>query len=198
MFELAPSRKIILGLLSAALVSMLLASMMERLRGEPLIIKGETTSSTESDAANPMADLMSEIGRHMEELRENPNDYDMLVHTSDLLIQTEQWDAAESFLQRAIAIDATKAQPHYLLGMVFHSKEMHNEAAASLEKVVAINDDPSARYSLGVLYLYYLKDAKRGLEHLEKAMQAPNVTPELRSAIEEEIQKAKTPSEAKP
>ncbi len=187
MYELAPSRKVVLGLLSAGLVCMLAVSLIQRLAGEPLVVQGSGSGMTQAE--DPMAAVMSEIGKHMEELKEKPQDFDLLVHTSDLLVQTQQWQAAESFLRRAIAIDATKAQPHYLLGIALHNAEKHAEAAASLEKVVAINEDPSARYSLGVLYAYYLENTAGALEHWKKALENTNVAAELRAAIEDEIKK---------
>ncbi len=195
MFELAPSRKIILGVLSVALLLMLGVSLLQRVTGEPLVVQraaeGSMSGAAEQD---PMSDLMAEIGKHMEELKANPNDYDMLVHTSDLLVQTQQWDAAETFLRRALPLDESKAQPHYLLGIVLHNKEKHEEAAASLEKVVSINNDSSARYSLGVLYIYYLNDVKKGMAHLKTALEDANLPAELRVAIEDEVKKtANTP-----
>ncbi len=187
MFELAASRKIILALLTLGLLVMLGISLQQRISGEPLVVQGNPSSS--SEAADPMAALMTEIGTHMEELKQKPDDFDMLVHTSDLLIQTQQWDAAESFLQRAIKIDATKSEPHYMLGIVLHNKEKHAEAAASLEKVVTMNNDASARYSLGVLYAYYLDNKERALEHLKTALQDKNLPDSLRLAIEDEVKK---------
>ncbi len=187
MFELAPSRKIILACLTVGLVLMLGISLKQRLSGEPLVIQGSTSGA--SEAPDPMAKLMAEIGTHMEELKQDPNNFETLVHTSDLLIQTEQWDAAESFLRRAVTIDASKSEPHYMLGIVLHNKEKHSEAAASLEKVVAINNDASARYSLGVLYAYYLDNKENALKHFAEALKESSLPDSLRTALEEEVKK---------
>ncbi len=191
MYELAPSRKIILAILVFGLVFMLGVSLVQRLSGDPLVVQSNEPASAEQ---SPMAGIMQEIGTHMEELKNDPNNFDMLVHTSDLLIQTEQWDAAESFLRRAITIDASKAQPHYLLGIALHNKEQHAEAAASLEKVIAINNDSSARYSLGVLYIYFLDKKNEGLVHLKKALEDSKLAADLRKAIEVEVAKAEQPA----
>ncbi len=192
MYELASSRKIVLAFISVALLCMLGVSLMQRLAGEPLVIQGAASggnSGASMPADDPMAAMMSEIGKHMEELKEDPQNFDLLVHTADLLVQSQQWESAESFLRRAIALDASKAQPHYLLGIALHNAEKHAEAAASLEKVIAINNDPSARYSLGVLYAYYLDDVSRAQEHWEKALTETAMAPELRVAIEDELKK---------
>ncbi len=198
MFDLAPSRKIILGIMVFSLVSMLAVSLVQRLQGDPLVVQGADPNVAELVENNAAATIMQEIGKHMEELKENPDNFDLLVHTADLLLQTEQWDAAESFLRRALTLDASKAQPHYLLGIALHSNEKHAEAAASLERVVSINNDPSARYSLGVLYAYYLEDKARALDHFAKALEMKDLGSDLRTAIEMESEKVRQESTSKP
>ena len=65
------------------------------------------------------------------------------------------------------------------------------EAAASLEKVVAAKEDPSVRYSLGILYAYYLEQPDKGLEQLQKALDNPNTPADLKKAVSEEVTKIK-------
>ncbi len=189
MFELSTSRKVILGILALSIVSMLVVSFVQRMGGTALMV--QNTAGTPSAAQSKADALTAEIGQHMQELQKDPNNYGNLVHTSDLLVQSEQWDAAESFLRRAIALDATKAQPFYLLGIVLHNQKKNKEAAVALEKVVAIDNDPSARYSLGVLYMYFLQDVLKGVEHLQKALENPKIEAELRTVIENELKNAK-------
>lgn len=55
-----------------------------------------------------------------------------------------------------------------MLGIIQHSQNRNAEAAASLEKVVAAREDPSVRYSLGILYAYYLEQPDKGLEQLQR------------------------------
>ncbi len=187
MFEIASSRKIVLAFLALGLGVMLVVSLQQRLMGPGLMAQSQVGGSS---AAQSKADaLTAEIGQHMAELKENPNDFGGLVHLSELLMQAEQWEAAENFLRRAISLDANKAQPHYLLAIILHNAQKHTEAAASLEKSVAINDDPSARWSLGVLYAYYLDNVPKGLEELEKALKSPKITSELKANVEAEVKK---------
>lgn len=76
-----------------------------------------------------------------------------------------------------------ETQPLYMLGIIQHSQNRNAEAAASLEKVVAAKEDPSVRYSLGILYAYYLEQPDKGLEQLQKALDNPNTPADLKKAV---------------
>ena len=84
-----------------------------------------------------------------------------------------------------------ETQPLYMLGIIQHSQNRNAEAAASLEKVVAAKEDPSIRYSLGILYAYYLEQPDKGLEQLQKALDNPNTPADLKKAVSEEVTKIK-------
>ena len=84
-----------------------------------------------------------------------------------------------------------ETQPLYMLGIIQHSQNRNAEAAASLEKVVAAKEDPSVRYSLGILYAYYLEQPDKGLEQLQKALDNPNTPADLKKAVSEEVTKIK-------
>ena len=60
---------------------------------------------------------------------------------------------------------------------------------ATLEKVVALRDDATVRYSLGVLYSYFLQQKDKGRAHWEAGLKDPKISPEMRQAIEEELKK---------
>ena len=50
---------------------------------------------------------------------------------------------------------------------------------------------PSVRYSLGILYAYYLEQPDKGLEQLQKALDNPNTPADLKKAVAEEVTKIK-------
>ena len=92
---------------------------------------------------------------------------------------------------RAVVAAPNETQPLYMLGIIQHSQNRNAEAAASLEKVVAAREDPSVRYSLGILYAYYLEQPDKGLEQLQKALDNPNTPADLKKAVAEEVTKIK-------
>ena len=103
--------------------------------------------------------------------------------------------AAETFAQRAITLDAGNSKPLYLLGVIMHNQGRNKEAAEALEKVLAIKDEASVRYSLGVLYLYFLENPAKGIEHLTAGLQDPKASDELKAAITQELEKAPQPDQ---
>ena len=107
----------------------------------------------------------------------------------------QNWDAAETFAQRAVTMDVSNPKPLYLLGVIQHSQGRHKDAAETLEKVLSIRDEASVRYSLGVLYIYFLNDAKHGVEHLRAGLNDPGASEELKTAIKQELDKNPLPEE---
>lgn len=104
-------------------------------------------------------------------------------------MHTQDWQRAETFALRAVVAAPNETQPLYMLGIIQHSQNRNAEAAASLEKVVAAKEDPSVRYSLGILYAYYLDQPDKGLEQLQKALDDPNTPADLKKAVAEEVTK---------
>ena len=103
------------------------------------------------------------------------------------------WDGAENFATRALALDPRDARVRYLLGVIRHNQGKHAEAARLLEEALRDKESAPMRYSLGVLYLHYLNEPARGVEHLSEALHAPDADESLRQAIREELEKAPLP-----
>ncbi|MDE5879607.1 MAG: hypothetical protein K2G99_06245, partial [Desulfovibrio sp.] len=66
----------------------------------------------------------------------------------------------------------------------------HAEAAKLLEEALKGHESAAMRYSLGVLYLHYLDQPARGVEHLSQALHDPDADESLRQSIREELEKA--------
>ena len=127
----------------------------------------------------------------MQKLQKNPTDLEALVGLTEHFMHTQDWQRAETFALRAVVAAPNETQPLYMLGIIQHSQNRNAEAAASLEKVVAAREDPSVRYSLGILYAYYLEQPDKGLEQLQKALDNPNTPADLKKAVAEEVTKIK-------
>lgn len=133
---------------------------------------------------------MGAVGRLMEEVSRNPDSMEATLSLVSALVKLENWEAAENFARRAIQLDAKDPRPLHLLGVIQHNTGRDADAAQSLEAVLALHDDPSVRYSLGVLYIYYLNDKPRGLEHLRAGLSLPGVGESLKKHIQAELNKA--------
>ena len=175
------NRRSILLLITAGLVLMLV-STLSYFSANPGLVS-HTTTGTQAAAPSgqqmPTSAGMDEATQQgvmalMQKLQKNPTDLEALVGLTEHFMHTQDWQRAETFALRAVVAAPNETQPLYMLGIIQHSQNRNAEAAASLEKVVAAKEDPSVRYSLGILYAYYLEQPDKGLEQLQKALDNPN------------------------
>ena len=189
------SARILIILLAAALTIMLFASLKARIQNPHLTVAARPQQGMAGGEAGEDAQT---VGKLMRQVAENPQDIGALIHLIEHLVTAQNWDAAETFAQRAVTMDVGNSKPLYLLGVIQHNQGRHKEAAEALERVVKIKDEASARYSLGVLYIYFLEDPKRGVEHLRAGLNAATASAELKAVIQEELEKTPVPEEAQP
>ena len=189
------SARILIILLAAALTIMLFASLKARIQNPHLTVAARPQQGMAGGEAGEDAQT---VGKLMREVAENPQNLGALVHLIEHLVTAQNWDAAETFAQRAVTMDVSNPKPLYLLGVIQHNQGRNKEAAESLERVVKIKDEASVRYSLGVLYIYFLEDPKRGVEHLRAGLNDATASAELKAAIQQELEKTPMPEEAQP
>ena len=134
----------------------------------------------------------------MRRLQESPNDLDALTSLAQHFLHIQDFEKAETFALRAVLSAPSDPMPLHLLGIVQFNMGRHAEAAASLEKSLGLKFDPYASYSLGILYAFYMNDAQKGLSWLQKALETPNIPPDLGHAIQEDITKIKQGQTALP
>ena len=183
----APKRLLILFLGGLFLV-MLCASLWQRFTHPDLTV---TTAQGNSQSES---NTMEGIGRLMEAAARNPDNRDLLLHLVESLLAVGQPASAENFAQKALALDKPGEENPptlYLLAIAHHNQGRHAEAAELLEKMVQKSENPAARYNLGILYIHYLHEPALGVTHLEKGLQAPEVSTALQKAIREELSRAR-------
>jgi tetratricopeptide (TPR) repeat protein len=145
----------------------------------------QTAGSSDSSGSSGADDT----GAFMQRLRQDPRDVEALLALAGRFLDREDWTAAETFALRAVTAAPDNARPHYLLGLALHGQKREQEAAASLEQALALGDDPGMRYSLGVLYAYYLNDAARAAEQFRRGLAAPEIDGGLREELRMELDK---------
>lgn len=187
-------QKGVLLFVALGLVVMLGISFWDRVSNPELMVPGRDSGMGEGRGSMPGEAAMNpDVAKLMEHLRDNPNDVQALVHLSEHLVNDQNWAAAETFIRRAVIAAPDNAQPMYLLGVVQHNLGQHKEAAESLERVVRLKDEASVRYSLGVLYVYYLQDIPKGVAHLSAGLNDPKAPEALKKSIREELEKVPLP-----
>ena len=180
------SARILIVFLSLALVTMLCLALAERFLHPDLTVQREQQLAPMPSVEDKKS---MEIGALMRQAAAEPQNIDVLIRLVEQLPAAQSWDAAATFAQRAVAMDATNPKPLYLLGIILHNQGRHKEAAEALEHVLSLKDEASVRYSLGVLYLYFLNDRARGLEHLQAGIEDTEAGRDIKLAIRAELDK---------
>ena len=180
------SARALIILLGIALAVMLGLALAERLRHPDLTVqlRAQDMPMPPEGAEGAMS-----IGNLMRQAAAEPQNVEVLIRLVEQLAAAQNWEAAETFAQRAVSMDVNNPKPLYLLGVIMHNQGRHREAAEALEHVLTLKDEASVRYSLGVLYLYFLNDAARGMEHLHAGLEDTEAGRDIKMAIRTELDK---------
>lgn len=182
------SERIWILLFGLFFVIMLGTSLWQRFTHPDLVVTRTSANMTAGDSA------MAGIGSLMEAAAKNPGNREILLHLVESLIAVGQWESAENFAQKALALDKPgeeNPRATYLLAVAHHNQGRHAEAAELLEKMLAKSENPSARYSLGILYIHYMHDPVAGIAQLEKGLQSPGLSAGLERTIRDELVRAR-------
>lgn len=170
------------------LTAMLCASLWQRFTKPGLVIHRFAQQRAESAPAGDM-DI---VGSLMRTVAKNPQNLQATLKLVETLMAMGQWDVAENFARKALALGADnplETRPLYLLALIHHNRKEHAQAAELLEKVLEKDENPSARYSLGILYIHYLDNPEKGARELRAGIASGKASPALKAAMEDELAK---------
>ena len=181
------SRRIVLCALLLGIGVMLAASVAWRMDGKPLVHEHAPAATAQAPAQTPPAQpapgtpdnakmeqaaqspqAMAIMGL-MQKMKENPNDVETLLSLAQTFAEQGDMEGAKDMIQRAAVAAPADHRPPYLMGVVLGGQGKWQEAAEQLERSVALKDDASARYSLGVIWRYHLKDEAKARPHFDMA-----------------------------
>ena len=97
-------------------------------------------------------------------------------------------DGAKDMAQRALVAAPSDHRPPYLMGVLLSREGAWADAAAQLERSIALKDDAATRYSLAVLYRYHLGQEDKARANYEAAAKICD-NPSLASMIKAELDK---------
>jgi len=163
----------------------LTVSMTERSSPESM---QETPSGTPSRAA-----FEAHLTALMQQLQKEPNNVPVMVSIAEHFLDDNEYAMAENFAGRALAIQPDNPDALYFRGLARHNQGKNNEAAKDFEASLAKRDDPTIRYSLGILYAYFIKDTARGISELKKTLAMPGLPEDLAELTRSEIAKLSAP-----
>ena len=189
MHEYIPARgmqRILLLCLAFAFVGMTAASLWQRITRPELVVPSHIPQKN-AGQNEPRTDAMQGLGELMQKLQQDPGDVATMIQLAERFVKEKNWPPAENFARKAVVAAPGNPQSLYLLGVILYNQGNHAEAAACLERVVSLRDEPSVRYSLGVLYARYLQEPERGAQHLRAALAQPGLPDGLIETIQAEL-----------
>lgn len=125
--------------------------------------------------------------RFMEILRNNPDDTAALSALAQHFADRGEAERALLFAQRAAAAAPDDPGLQHRLGVMQHRAGHNAAAAASLEKALALRENPSIRYSLGILYRDYLGEQEKGAALLRQVIDDPSAPETLKRHAEQAL-----------
>lgn len=178
---------IVVIFVALCLLAMLGASLWHRFSNPGLTVS--RFAQGKSEEAAPADRNMVAIGQLMEVVARNPHDIQALLRLTESLMAAGQWEGAENFAQKALAEPGENPKAMYLLAVIHHNQGRHKDAAELLEKLLEKEDNPSARYSLGILYIHFLNMPEAGRKQLTLGLSSDGASPSLVQAMQEELGK---------
>lgn len=170
-------------------LGLILIAALSYLADNPSLVQHTQSRNSVQQAPVSQEQASDGVTGLMRRLQESPNDMDALTALAQHFMHTQDWDKAETFALRAVLSAPGDPKPLYTLGIIQHSTGRNAEAAASLEKALAMKFDPSIGYSLGILYAYYLNEPDKGLAYLRAILEFPESPADLRNSVLEDIRK---------
>lgn len=185
----APKHYLVLIFLAACFLAILLTSLWQRFTNPALTVNHFAHRQQEEPVKPGNMENMAAIGQLMEAVAKNPHDVPGLLRLTESLISVGQWSSAENFALKALSEPGENTRAMYLLAVINHNQGKHTEAAELLEKLLQKEENPSARYSLAILYIHFLNQPEEGRQQLQKGLLTPGAPAGLRTAMQEEMAK---------
>ncbi|TVM19923.1 hypothetical protein DPQ33_01470 [Oceanidesulfovibrio indonesiensis] len=192
-------RRLILALVLGGLVVIFVTSFMYRMDHslQRKVVTAQEHDHGDEDGMPPASqggmmgqggEGMGEVRSLMQQMRENPNDPDVLVALSKRFLAMEDVASAGNFLQRALVADPGNIEAMSLLGMVRFEAGEHEEAAELLRRLVRLDADNATHfYNLGMLEKHFLDQPEAAREHLETALSLVDDHSDLGHRIQNEL-----------
>ncbi len=121
------------------------------------------------------ADTNKAIDSFQKCLRNNSNNYEANVELGILFMNLKN-KLAVTYFNNAIALDSTKLDAYYDLGLYYQNNDQLNKALATYKNIEKIAPDfPNSYYNIGYIYLQLLNIPDKSIPYFTKAIIAsPN------------------------
>lgn len=147
------------------------------------------TAADHGDEPQAMAQQdMTGVRDLMVKLSEDPDNPDVLKALGREFMRMQAWDQAKGFLEKAVTIKPSDTDAMMMLGVALFNLQSYREAADQFELIVSLEEDNGmAKYNLGVIYKYGLKDPETAKGYFEQVVDSDKVSEDIRNQAAQEI-----------
>ncbi len=186
---LTGSKKLVLALVAASICAMFAASFAYRTMHPSLTEPGRSQAamsapSVSSDDVDHDAEQLSQM---MGMLQAEPNNPEVLKQITEHFIRKDDFDRANFFAQKALVVAPSDPHVLYMNGIILFNLKRPEDAAGMFEALISLEDDPSARYNLGVIYKHFLKQPDKAAPHFQAILDNPKADAALRERATKEL-----------
>jgi len=187
----AAGRKAVLALVALGLAAMFASSFLYRLDHPDLSEKVERPAGMEAmGGGGTMTGPMKEIMELMQAMQQDPENVGLLLRAAEQFMMMNAWDRAMVFLDKAQSIEPDNPQILNDQGIILYNLQKPEESLAKFEKLLAKNpDDYRARYNMGLLYKYALKNPEKAKESFAAVIDSPSADEKAKAGAREELSK---------
>lgn len=127
------------------------------------------------------------MAQSLNALAQNDKDVNALMTLTTLFANHNEIEAAQYLAQEASTIAPTDPDVAYVYGVILAKNFQTDDAATQWERALSLKDDAQLRVDLARLYRYQLANMDKAKEHFNQALNAPNITNDLKREIEQEL-----------
>jgi len=175
-----PMRKLVIAMMGVGVLAIFLTSFA---MGVDVPASREHAGAKTKDS-----EMMSSVAPLMAKLKDNPNDKEAVSQLAHIFNEAEEWEKAEPFWGKLVAMDPTNMGTRYHRGFALAQLSRFPEAIAEYEAILKVKPgDSIAHFYLGLINKHGLKKMDLAKKHLQQAKAATTDDPELLKEIEKEL-----------
>ena len=189
------SGRMVLAFVAFLLLVLFIGSFVYRMERPSLEVHQKKSQGAMPGAMQEaMNGPMKEVMELMQKLQENPDDPGLQLAMAERFMAMGSFERAKVFLDKVVKVRPDDPDVQNALGVTRYNLKDIDGARAAFEGM--LTRDPSdyrARFNLGLLYKYALKQPEKAAEALAAVIASPKTDPETRRTAEKELQEKPAP-----
>lgn len=186
------SGRMVLAFMIFALVVIFIGSFVYRMEKPSLEVHRKQAAGTMPESMQQaMNGPMKEVLALMQKLQEHPDDPALQLQMAERFMAMGSFDRAKRFLDKVVKERPDDPEVQNALGVTLYNLKDLDGSKAAFEAVLARDpEDYRARFNLGLLYKYALKQPDKAAEAFKAVVASPKTDPETRATAKKELETA--------